>query len=392
MTRTSTRYRIPASPILSVIVPVHQGREHLQRVLAALAATDLPRKDWELIVVDDASTDGSAEIAAGFADLVIRLTGQPRGPAYARNRGFEVARSAHVAFVDADVLVHPRALSLMLDAMREDPGTGAVMGSYDAERTSRGIVSEYRNLLRHVEHRTSAGDADAFAAGLALVRRDAFRAAGMFDEWHFPRPQAEALELGDRLRELGYRMRRHPGAQATHLKQWTFAHWIAVDLIERGMAMARLSAFRGLRARADRLYIASPLDAALAWMAAAGVIVGAWRGTASWIAAGLTCMLIVAVRHAHLFASLARVRGVAFAIASIPLHTLTCGLYGMASAVGRLLYHTIGEPQPEPVIQAFAEVGVRTWPPVPVQRVQTPSTGVPRSPDGGTERDTSRQP
>jgi glycosyltransferase involved in cell wall biosynthesis len=368
--------------VLSVVVPVHQGREHLPRVLDALAMSELPRESWELIVVDDASTDGSAEIAAGQADLVIRLTGGPRGPAYARNRGFEAARGSVVAFVDADVLVHPRALPRLLEVIRGDPGIGAVIGTYDDGRTSGRLLSEYRNLLRHVEHQIHGGETDAFQAGLALVRSDAFARAGMFDEWHFPRPQAEALELGDRLRALGYRIVRCLDAQATHLKRWTLWHWLGVDLLERGMSVARLAPHAGSHARAGRLYLAGAFDALVAWTAVTTLALGAWRGSAPIIllAALLTGLLVV--HNGRLFAALARARGASFAAAAIPLHVVTCAVYGIASATGRVLYHTVGEPQPDPVIQAFAEVGVRTWPPVPAPRSPARPEGAQAHPNG----------
>ena len=58
-------------PRLSVIVPVRDGAGFLAESLPALRASDLPRDAWELIVVDDASHDGSAELAGQFADLVV---------------------------------------------------------------------------------------------------------------------------------------------------------------------------------------------------------------------------------------------------------------------------------------------------------------------------------
>jgi len=79
----------PDRPLLSVIVPAHNGTKVLPLTLPALAASDLPRACWELIVVDDASSDATAELAASYADLVVRLAGAPHGPAYARNRGVE---------------------------------------------------------------------------------------------------------------------------------------------------------------------------------------------------------------------------------------------------------------------------------------------------------------
>ena len=369
------RSRPPGSRTLSVVVPVHQGREHLDRVLSALADSRIPLNAWELIVVDDASSDGSAEIAAGYADLVVRLTGHARGPAYARNRGVEIARGNLIAFVDADVLVHPDALARMCQAMGDDPSIGAVVGVYDASPTAGGLLSDYRNLLRHVEHRRDAGDTDAFSAGLALVRREAFTHAGMFDEWRFQRPQAEALELGDRLRSLGYRMVRREDAQATHLKRWTFTHWIRVDLIDRGMSVARMNQFPVLRARADRLYLSTPLDTLFAIAAAAGAGFAAWIGSPELFLVGVLCLLALLVRNAHFFAALVRSRGIGFAMAAVPLHAVTCAVYGTASAVGRTLYHLVGERQPAPVVQAYSEVGMRTWPPIPAPRVPARANG-----------------
>ncbi len=374
--------RTSPSRTLSVVVPVHQGGEHLRDVLIALSGADLPRESWELIVVDDASTDDSTEIAAAHADLVVRLTGRPRGPAYARNRGVEASRAPFIAFVDADVLVHQDALGLLLGAIRADPGIGAVIGAYDAGRTSGKFISEYRNLLRHVEHQSNAGDTDAFSAGLALVRRDAFTRAGGFDEWRFPRPQAEALEIGDRLRSLGYRIVRVLDAQGTHLKRWTISQWLRVDLVDRGISIARLNQLPDFRTRADRMYLASRLDAALALTTIAATALAVWRASPAFGIVGALCMLALVAHNARFFASLLRARGVVFALVAVPLHVVTCAVYGVASAIGRALYHAVGEPQPDPVVQAYSEVGMQTWPPVPAPRAPSALDGAPPTANG----------
>jgi glycosyltransferase involved in cell wall biosynthesis len=92
------------SPRLSLIIPVHNGGGNLQLCLDALAASS--RQPDELIMVDDASTDGSGDLARKFGARVIRLEGLPRGPGFARNRGAEVAEGELLAFVDGDVAVH----------------------------------------------------------------------------------------------------------------------------------------------------------------------------------------------------------------------------------------------------------------------------------------------
>ena len=368
---------------LSIVVPVYQGREHLERVLAAITSSDLPEGDWELIVVDDSSSDDSAAIAAGYADLVIRLSGGPRGPAYARNRGFEAARGSFVAFVDADVLVHPQALGLMLATIDRDERVGAVIGVYDDRSTSNRTVSEYRNLVRHFEHETDTGETSAFTAGLAVTRREAFVLAGMFDEWRFPRAQAEALEFGHRLRSLDYRIVRPAGAAATHLKRWTVRDWLRVDLLDRGVSVARLSQFGDLRTLASRLYVTTTVDALLAWVALTSLVLDLWLRSIPMAMVTLGAVLGLVIHRASLFASFTRSRGVMFALAAVPLHLLACAVYSLASATGRLMYHAVGESQPDPVVQAFSEVGARTWPPIPSRRALSRPDSVPLHSDNG---------
>ena len=69
--------------MISVVVPVHNASAFLERCLRALAASDYT--DFEIIVVDDCSTDDSAAVARRFTARVLSLTGKPFGPAYARN-------------------------------------------------------------------------------------------------------------------------------------------------------------------------------------------------------------------------------------------------------------------------------------------------------------------
>ncbi|MGH7465989.1 MAG: glycosyltransferase family 2 protein, partial [Longimicrobiales bacterium] len=160
-------------PFLSVVMPVHRALGVLGESVAALLASDLPRSDWELIIVDDSSGDDTPEMAARYADRIVRVTGGARGPAYARNRGVEVGRGEVVMFVDADVCVHGPTLSRIAAAFRDDTGLAAVFGSYDADPRAPGFVSQFRNLLHHHVHQCNRGPAETFWAGCGAVRRSA---------------------------------------------------------------------------------------------------------------------------------------------------------------------------------------------------------------------------
>src|SRR5258708_7562649 len=233
-------------PVLSVIVPAHQAEHLLPDTLAALEGSDLPRTGWELIVVDDASTDETGIVAGQFADTVVRLAGNPHGPAYGRNRASEFSRGELLVFVDADVRVHRSSLRLIAEQFARDPELGAVFGAYDDAPEAPGTVSQYRNLLHHYVHHQGAGDAETFWAGLGAVRRQVFADVGMFDEWHYSRPQIEDIELGRRIRRLGHRIALRPEIQGTHLKRWTLGDVLRTDFSHRGVPWAWLTIREGL--------------------------------------------------------------------------------------------------------------------------------------------------
>src|ERR1043166_8496937 len=98
------------TPAISVIIPVFNGAETLAGCLEALASSILLHARWECIVVDDGSTDGSAEIARTAGMRVLRIGKTPSGPAYALTCGAAEARAPLLCFIDADVLVRPGTL------------------------------------------------------------------------------------------------------------------------------------------------------------------------------------------------------------------------------------------------------------------------------------------
>ncbi|MCC6316236.1 MAG: glycosyltransferase [Gemmatimonadaceae bacterium] len=360
-------------PACSVIVPARNAAGMLPRTLGAICGSDLPRDQWELIVVDDGSTDETASVAARYADTVVRLPGRANGPAYARNRGFEVSLGEVVMFFDADVVVHPDTMRRFLEVMREVPDAGAVFGSYDNRPAAPGFVSQYRNLLHHHVHQQNAGDADTFWAGAGAVRREVFEEAGMYDEWHYPRPQIEDIEMGGRIRRLGHRILLRPEIQATHLKRWTLRGVLMTDLKDRGIPWARLLAHRGSMLSSGTLNLkwTEKLNTILVWLGTLllGLALVMW----DWRIAmpGALCLAVAVTISTPLLGFFARTRGVWFAIRVIPVHLLYYLLNGVSFGLGMLLHELIGAPRQDPTIEAYAEVGVKRWPPVPSRNRST---------------------
>jgi len=346
-------------------MPAHQATGVLPQALDALTASDLPRELWELIVVDDGSTDDTSLIASQCADVVIRLSGRARGPAYARNRGFEISRGDVIVFVDSDVCVHRDTLSKFMALFRSEPSLDAAFGSYDTKPPARGVVSQYRNLLHHYVHQQHAGKAETFWAGLGAIRSSVFAGVGMFNEWHYPRAQIEDIELGRRLRLRGHEIRLVPGIQGTHLKRWAFRNMLATDVRSRGVPWMWLILREGASPDTLNLEGVQRACTALAGLAAAATL-GALIWRTPWpLAVAAGGVAIVVALNFGFYRFLGRVRGVGFALAAIPLHLLYYLSNVISAPVGWLIHHLFGEPLPPPEAHAHALVGVKTWPPAP---------------------------
>jgi glycosyltransferase involved in cell wall biosynthesis len=353
-------------PRLSVIVPVHNGRTVLPLCLSALERSDLPRSQWELIVVDDGSNDDSALIAARYADAVVRLPGKRHGHAYSRNRGFEASNSDIAVFIDVDVAVHEDTLGRFLELHEARPDVSAIFGAYDGRPSRQGIVSDFRSMLDHYLHQRDAGEAERFWAGCGSVRADAFRQAGMFDEWHYSVGPGEDIELGRRLRLKGHRILLRPELAVTHLKSWTLRDSIFNDFRHRSLPLMRLRLHERWAARSrahqrpsERLCTAA---AALGWVA---LFATALLGRLWPLLALPVVVVVIAILNGAFYRLVLRERGVASALAMVPLHALYYATNVVSALIGWVLHHMVGAPLAP--IDAAAEAGMdlRVWPPRP---------------------------
>ena len=109
-----------ADPLISCIVPVFNGERFLAEALDSIL--DQTYGPLDVIVVDDGSTDATAEIAAGYAPRITCLRQDNRGAATAKNLGVSASRGALIAFLDADDLWLPEKLERQAAWLRERPG------------------------------------------------------------------------------------------------------------------------------------------------------------------------------------------------------------------------------------------------------------------------------
>ncbi|MDQ3703086.1 MAG: glycosyltransferase [Chloroflexota bacterium] len=218
-------------PIVSVVVPTYNRSQSMQRLLHVLGAQTLPVDRFEVVVVDDGSTDGTPEVLRrSAAALPYRLRvfeQQHGGPALARNLGVAQARGRLIVFVDDDVVPAADLLATHVATHESEPDAvviGPMSPPYDMPRPAW-IRWEEKQLLAQYESMIAglwACTARQFYTGNASLPRDRFLRAGGFDA-HFKR--AEDVELAYRLHNAGARFIFNHRAVVLHYAARSFEAW-----------------------------------------------------------------------------------------------------------------------------------------------------------------------
>ncbi len=218
-------------PSVSIIIPTFNGADRIGNCLNALSA-QAERHNAEIVVVNDGSTDNTADVVQVFSR--VRLLNQANaGPAAARNRGATEARGSILLFTDDDCVPMEDWLDAMLEPF-SDPdvvGTKGVYRTRQKSLTARFVQIEYEDRYRMMQGFTYIDFVDTYSAAF---RRDRFLEMAGYDT-SFPLACAEDVELSYRMSARGWKMKfapraivyhTHPDTIASYLKKkYKFAFW-----------------------------------------------------------------------------------------------------------------------------------------------------------------------
>jgi glycosyltransferase involved in cell wall biosynthesis len=349
----------PPPPHISVIIPVYNGGENFRRCLDALAATGYA--NYEIVVVDDGSTDGSAGLAERNGCRVLHTSKPRSGPAVARNLGVQAAHGDVVFFVDADVAVRPETVGLVAGTFADDPGLAALFGSYDDAPGAPNFLSQVKNLFHHYVHQHSGEQAASFWSGCGAMRRDVFLRHGGFDTERYGRPCIEDIELGYRVTRSGLRIRLVKALQVKHLKRWTVLSLLRSDILDRGIPWTRLLLREKAFANDLNLQTHNRVSVATTWLLALCLVTGFILPWLWLIAAGAAGLLLAL--NWPVYRWFAGQRGWPFALAVIPWHWLYYFYNGVSFAAGlgaHLLDRRTVSSERSPVNQPIADASQST--------------------------------
>ncbi len=292
---------------ISIIIPVYNAGAELADCLAALnRQVDVPAP-FEVLIIDDGSSDDAADMVNGFSGNLLRanptgglrgnlkLLQQPHaGPAAARNRGLQAAQGELVFFTDADCIPADDWLAAMTRSFDRPEVTGC-KGTYATRQTefiARFCQLEYQMKYQAMVACDTIDFVDTYSAG---YRRSALLAAGGFDP-SFPGASAEDVELAFRLSAQGHRLvfnpaavvwHRHPASLIDYLRRKArYAYWRARVYAQHP------SKLRGDSSTPRALWWQLPL--ACAWPPLAALSVR-WPAT-FWMFMGVLALFLVACR------------------------------------------------------------------------------------------------
>lgn len=202
---------------ISVVVPVLNEADYVAQCLQALQDQTLARERYEILVVDNGSTDGSPDIVSGF--LGVELLREPRRDAYiARNRGVEAARGSILAFTDADCAPEPDWLERLIVPLSQPDvsiSIGRLVYPPDSTRGLRAYADYYDTKAEWIFERPIPECFFGHGGNMA-IRRSVFDRVGRFDRT----PIVGDTEIIHRLLEAvpSAKVRYARDATVTHLE------------------------------------------------------------------------------------------------------------------------------------------------------------------------------
>lgn len=214
--------------LVSVVVAMYNAEMHISECIRSLLRQDFPKERYEVIVVDDGSTDSSPGVIRRFPEVTY-IRQENSGPSAARNRGINISRGDFVAFVDSDCICPLDWLRRMLGSIEEDitvAGVGSSQVSAGDETPYGKKVQAFLEITGFAGGYMKSGkgvrETDHNPSCNVIYRKLPLIEAGGFRDGLFP---GEDVDLDRRLRKTGYRILFFPDAPVQHYRPPNTLSW-----------------------------------------------------------------------------------------------------------------------------------------------------------------------
>lgn len=219
--KTGGRVPLKEYPMVSILVPAHNESIVISRTVRALLRFDYPKEKYEIIVINDNSTDDTEEklqaIQREFPDRRLMVVSTDNvvggtGKSNALNIGFSLSKGSVIAIYDADNTPEPQALTILVENLMADPKRGAVIGKFRTRNRNATILTRFVNIeTLAYQCMNQAGRYFYFKLCTIpgtnyVIRRSIIEEIGGWD----PKALSEDTEISFRLYRMGYYIQHMP--------------------------------------------------------------------------------------------------------------------------------------------------------------------------------------
>ena len=303
-------------PFVSIIIPVRNGAAVLDPCLRAIKRSYY--KHFEVIVVDDHSTDESAAIAKRNGVAVFQAD-EGTGANNARNFGATKAKGEVFVFIDSDIVVARETILGIVETL-DDERLDAVVGLYTAKHRHESFVSQYKNLWVRYSYIKSTPAIDWLFGAISGIKRPAFEKVGGFNVDLLAHHGHDDIELGKRFAQSNLSIVLNMDIEVEHLKHYTVVSFIKNEF-HRSLGFAEMAVRFGETTKSVRtgfvnVYPSFILSTLLS-IPILLVVAAYFLGLAPWWAAGAGAGIYF-VLNIRFLNYLEQVRGIFAMIVMIP--------------------------------------------------------------------------
>lgn len=225
--KQSSGSKLPAGnglTFVSVIIPVYNSEKTISACIDSLLVQNFPKK-FEIIVVNDTSTDSTEKKIYSFGEKIVYLKNEKnKGPAFSRNLGAKKSKGEILCFIDADCVAEKNWLKEMIEPFN-DKSVAAVQGAYRTVQKSLVARFAQEEIEQRYEKLRSSKKIDWVGSYSAAYRKDLFMREKGFDE-SFPIASGEDPDLSFRIAKKGYKIIFNENAIVYHIHPDTLSKYL----------------------------------------------------------------------------------------------------------------------------------------------------------------------
>ena len=212
-------------PQISIIMPVYNSEQYIEQALISIKNSTF--KDYEIIIIDDASADSTIEIAKKYNPDVILINTKNKGPAYSRNKAAKIAKGNILYFTDSDIKLQKTTMQKIFDHF-QDKTINCVIGLYSLPSKKLNLTTIYKNTWIRFSYLAAPQHVDWFFTAIGAIRKQSWDNHQNFAHYKY-KTGGEDIDFGFTFSSSGNKILLDKTLEVNHLRTYSFKYLLKND-------------------------------------------------------------------------------------------------------------------------------------------------------------------